>query len=227
MFPYPIAKPQKCDIQTFYGSSTEAQIRNQRTWNKPVGVSHVYMLLIGAGGSGAIAGQGGGSGAVTVWYGAAQHVPDVLIIQPGATNEGFDTAVSYRSRGTNLISLLSAPSSLTTTAGAAATAGPFAASGFFKSTAGQNGDTGVVSASPTTFLSPGTAASNIVNANYGYKNAGSSSSTAADGFFQLQPIIVGVGGSGAFNGGVGCGGGAQASVDTGYGGPGMVLIASW
>lgn len=222
MFPYPIAKPQKCDIQTFYGSSTEAQIRNQRAWNKPVGVSHVYMLLIGAGGSPGGGAQGGGSGAVTVWYGSAQHVPDVLIIQPGATNEGFDTAVSYRSRGTSLISLLSAPSALTTTAGTAATAGPFAASGFYKSVAGVTGDTGVVSASSTTFLSSGTAASNIVNANYGYRNANSSSSTAADGYFQLQPIIVGVGGSGYFAGGIGCGGGSN-----GLGGPGMVLIASW
>lgn len=222
MFPYPIAKPQKCDIQTFYGSSTEAQIRNQRSWNKPVGVSHVYMLLIGAGGSPGGGAQGGGSGAVTVWYGAAQHVPDVLIIQPGATNEGFDTAVSYRSRGVNLITLLSAPSALTTSAGAAATAGPFAASGFYKSTAGEVGDTGTVNASPATFLSCGTVALTSVSANYGYKNVGASASTANAGYFQLQPIIVGVGGSGEFPGGIGCGGG-----NTGLGGPGMVLIASW
>jgi len=38
----------------------------------------------------------------------------------------------------------------------------------------------------------------------------------------LQPIIVGLGGNNANDGGLGCGGGA-----TGAGGQGMVLIASW
>jgi len=221
MFPYPIATPQGCNIQTFYGSSTEAQIRNQRSWNKPVGVSHVYMLLIGAGGGGGST-QGGGCGAVTVWYGAAQHVPDVLVIQPGATNEGFDTAVSYRSRGVNLITLLSAPSSLTTSAGAAATAGPFAASGFYKSTAGVAGSVSDVTASTTTFLSAGAdAITDAVTANYGY---GLTSDPANFyGTFLMQPIIVGVGGKDVGTGGIGCGGGGN----NGLGGPGMVLIASW
>ena len=80
MFPYPIATPQGCNIQTFYGSgnSTNSEI-TPMSWTKPVGVSHVYIMLIGGGGTSADA-SGGGSGAVTVWYGAAQHVPNNLLI---------------------------------------------------------------------------------------------------------------------------------------------------
>ena len=216
MFPFPIATPQGCDIQTFYGSSTAASARNARTWNKPVGVSHVYMMLIGSGGAGGTT-QGGGSAGVTVWYGAAQHVPNSLVINPAATNEAGDTTVSYR--GTSLVTLLGAGSALTTSAGAAVTAGAFAASGFYKSVAGQGGSTGDVTASTTTFLSGGSdSTSETVTANYGYFVPGNGS-----GFFQMQPIIVGAGGSANGRGGVGCGGGADSSI----GGPGMVLIASW
>jgi|APGre2960657373_1045057.scaffolds.fasta_scaffold04125_1 hypothetical protein len=216
MFPFPIATPQGCNIQTFYGSSIDAGARNAQTWNKPVGVSHVYMMLIGSGGAGGST-QGGGSGGVTVWYGAAQHVPDSLIVNPAATNEASDTTVSYRGR--SLVTLLGAGSSLTTSAGAAVTATAFAASGFYKSTAGEAGSTSGVTASSTTFLSAGADASiDDVVANYGYDNTASN----GDGYFQMQPIIVGVGGNGSGKGGVGCGAGRS-----GLGGPGMVLIASW
>ena len=52
MFPYPIATPQGCNIQIFTGI-TGASNAGRYSWNKPVGVSHVYMMLIGGGGTGA------------------------------------------------------------------------------------------------------------------------------------------------------------------------------
>jgi len=189
MFPYPIAKPQKCDIQTFYGSSTAAGARNAKTWNKPVGVSHVYMMLIGSGGRGG-GSQGGGCGGVTVWYGAAQHVPDSLLINPAATDEAGDTTVSYRGR--SLITLLGAGSALTTSAGAAVAATPFAASGFYKSIAGEAGSTGANSPSSTTFLSAAGTGSTSTS-NYGYVNK-QAATNYTHGYFLMQPIIVGVAG---------------------------------
>jgi hypothetical protein len=183
------------------------------SWNKPVGVSHVYMLLIGSGSNG-IGSSGGGSGAVTVWYGAAQHVPDNLVVKPAGI--GGDTQVSYL--GNSLITLLQARGASGTNAGPAATATAFPASGFFKSTAGQDGSTGNITISSTTFLSGGSdSTAETVTANYGYFIPGNGS-----GFFQMQPIIVGAGGSANGRGGIGCGGGGDST-----GGLGMVLIASW
>jgi len=224
MFPFPIAKPQGCDIQTFYGADAGSSSRQARAWNKPAGVSHVYMLLIGGGGnSGGGAGQqGGGSGAVTVWYGAAQHVPDALVILPATSNN--DSIVYYR--GNSLVSLLTALGGNNASAGAASTQPAFGASGFYKSVAGQDGVYGDQTASSTTFLSGGAGvqASGLVTSNYGY-------GTTRQGYFQLQPIIVGVGGGGNTSAsvGIGCGasGGGTNGAAGGFGGPGMVLIASW
>ena len=95
MFPFPIAKPQKCDIQTFYGTDVGNLIT--QSWNKPVGVSHVYMMLIGAGGQGDNT-NGGGSGAVTVWYGAAQHVPNSLVVVVPYNQNGYNTTVYYNGK---------------------------------------------------------------------------------------------------------------------------------
>jgi len=224
MFPYPIAKPQKCDIQTFYGSASQTQLLTF-SWNKPVGVSHVYMMLIGAGGNGN-GSSGGGSGAVTVWYGAAQHVPNNLVIQLGLPNANADTDIYYRSRSTTVL-LLRAVSASTFTAGTATSAPAFAASGFYKSTAGQEGTSGDPGASTTTFLSAGCGVSSgsQVTANYGYINK-SGGGSYRTGYFFTQPIIVGTGGFAAGNGGIGCGGGYD-SASGAVGGPGMVLIASW
>jgi hypothetical protein len=210
MFPFPIATPQGCNIQTFYGFGTNVGNSSQRTWSKPVGVSHVYMMLIGAGGNGDGT-NGGGSGAVTVWYGAAQHVPNLVYVVAANQHPSqiyFDSGQVYR--------LLNAEAASGATGGTATTAGPFAASGFYKSTAGQNGSSGTVSASTTTFLAAG---GNESVANYGY-------SSVDNGFFMLQPIIVGVGAGDTKNGGIGCGGGNSPS-GSHLGGPGMVLIASW
>lgn len=219
MFPYPIAKPQGCNIQTFYGQIVAGSRQQNFTWNKPVGVSHVYMMLIGGGGQGSAGTSGGGSGAVTVWYGAAQHVPNSLIVWP-SSGDGVDTIVQIYTDARYTI-LTASPGS-SSTAGGAMSSNFFAASGFFKSVAGQNGSTGNLGASASTFLSGGALNTNDVTANYGYRNA-SSASVGGTGYFQLLPTIVGVGGSNNFIGGIGCGSGSEA----GSGTPGMVLIASW
>jgi len=216
MFPFPIATPQGCNIQTFYGPSPTSA-GAQRAWNKPRGVSHVYMMLIGPGGS---AGDPdpGGSGAVTVWYGAAQHIPDSLVIVIGTSGTVNSTTVSARfsNSGTTPTALLTANRAVGASGGTAMTANQFTASGFFQSVAGQNG--GVNGASATTFLSGGGLASGSTKtANYGYTTTGA-------GFFQLQPIIVGIGPTTGGTNAIGCG--SAGGVDF-EGGPGMVLIASW
>ena len=209
-----IAKPQGCDIQMFYGSGASTINTSYKTWNKPRGVSNVYFLLIGAGGQGNGSTQGGGSGAVTVWYGSAQNVPDQLRVGVGRSGP---TDINY-SDSSGSVLLLRANGANGVNGGTATTANQFAASGFFQSIAGQNGSTGSTSPSATTFLSGGGAGgANTVTANYGY-------TTAGDGYFQLQPIIVGVGGAtGA--GGIGCG--AYISATSLQIGSGFALIASW
>jgi hypothetical protein len=192
------------DVQLFYQNAT---------WNKPPGVSHIYMLLIGGGANG-VSDILTASGAVTVWFGAAQHVPDSLVLSV-STGNASNTVVQYR--GANgLNALLTAEAS---TAGGSAADGmdpnPFTASGFFRSVDGS------ISTSPaTTFLSGGNASSNATG-NYGYTRAGSFL-----GFFQLQPVIVGMGGGLSNRGGIGCGGGSSSSSGA-RGGPGLVIIASW
>lgn len=205
------------DVQIFYGSSGQALL-NARSWSKPPGVSNIYMMAIGAGGSGDGT-NSGGSGAVTVWYGSAQNVPDVLQILVGA-DAGSNTLVRFLSGGSQ-INILQANAGGATggAGGAATTANTFAASGFYQSIAGQAGTGATQSASSTTFLSGGSgnAGSGFSTiANYGYN-------TVNAGFFMLQPLIVGCGGNGTGNGGIGCGGGLNAAL----GGQGMVLIASW
>jgi len=220
MFPFPIAKPQGCDIQTFYGANDAGGVQTF-TWNKPVGVSHVYMMLIGAGGNGD-GSSGGGSGAVTVWYGAAQHVPNSVYITPGSAANSNSSRIFVWFTNTDK-NLLLAASASGAVAGSGDTPGPFGASGFYKSIAGQDGTAGSVAASSTTFLSGGGSTGNNVVANYGYRVTDAAAVTGKPGIYMLQPIIVGAGGIGTFAGGIGCGGGNAA----GKGGPGMVLIASW
>jgi hypothetical protein len=197
------------DVQLFYRDSG---------WTKPPGVSHVYMMLIGHGGEGDGA-EGGGSGAVTVWYGAAQHVPDNLVVTVPVIT-GFTTAIRYRSAAPGQNTLLTALSGVANAGAAATAANQFAASGFYKSTAGQNGISGGQTASATTFLSGGNNVNGVMTSNYGYsKPAGNTT-----GFFMLQPMIVGMGGSDTSNGGIGCGSGSSGAAK---GGPALVIIASW
>lgn len=194
------------NVQLFYQDST---------WAKPPGCSQIYMMLIGAGGTNS-GPNGGGSGAVTTWWGAAQNVPDNLVISV-ATGNSTNTTVNYRaSNGLN--ALLTATGGTGATAGTAMTANQFCASGFFQSVAGQAGGSGSLGASTTTFLSGSTASggAGTVTANYGYV-VGSSGT----GAFYLQPIIVGVGSLGtSTGGGIGCG------IRNGSA-PGLVIIAAW
>lgn len=226
MIPFHIATPQGCNIQTFYGfanASSATESRNWRAWNKPVGVSHIYMMLIGGGGEGNTT-DGGGSGAVTVWYGAAQHVPDVLQVYASAPdNAASDTEVAYLSTAsTEFFSLLIANSATGISGANASNANYFGNSGFYKSTAGQDGFPTSATASATTFLSGGAGSSgSSITANYGY--TANITGSNGKGYFQLQPIIVGVGSAGNAAGVVGCGSGEDGAL----GGQGFVLIASW
>jgi hypothetical protein len=211
------------DVQIFYGRGSTAapSYPNTKSWNKPVGVSFVYMMLIGGGGPGSSSG-GGGSGGVTVWFGSAQHVPDSLVIAPG--DIASDSLVLYRSGG-SVSELLSAFGATTTTGAGTPSQNPFMASGFYNLTGGQNGELATPSA--TTFLKGGYSGTTTTS-QYGYNNG-----TNSFGYFQFQPIIVGVGGSditgipqaGTNVSGYGCGGGYLTSGSRG--GPGLVLIASW
>ena len=129
------AKPTGCDIQTFYGAQGKNVVFS---WVKPRGVSNIYILLIGGGGNGDGSATGGGSGAVSVWYGAASNVPDNLrlnISTSSSTVQYYTSSVS---------TLLTALASVNTTGAAASAATAFTASGFYKSTAGQDGSTGMV-----------------------------------------------------------------------------------
>jgi len=225
VIPFHIATPQGCNIQTFYGSATVAsttESRNWRTWNKPVGVSHIYMMLIGGGGDGD-ATDGGGSGAVTVWYGAAQHVPDVLQVYATAPDPaGDDTEVAFLFNNATPVTLLLANTATGVAGATRSNANYFASSGFYQSVAGQAGGAGVSAASATTFLSGGAGTTgSTITANYGY--TANLTGTLGTGYFQLQPIIVGVGSAGTRTNAVGCGSGVNGTV----GGQGFVLIASW
>jgi hypothetical protein len=149
--------------------------------------------------------------------GSSINVPDNLVIHP-STGNADNTTVSYR--GTTLSTLLTANAATTNTAGTASTTTPFSASGFFASTAGQNGGTGSTGAPGNTFLCGGT--SGVPNANYGYV----AFATVSESFFMTRPIIVGCGG-GSTNrrdGAIGCGGSSNVSS---LGGDGLVIIASW
>ena len=221
---YPInyPTPQGANVQIFSLGPAFAQTTgNQSTWVKPQGASFVWFTLIGGGGRGAAGGgNGGGSGAVTNFMCPAFLIPDELRVVIGkgddATAAAFATTVIYQQKDGTGYTLLTANSGSSSTAGAATAANAFSAMGFYQSIAGQAGASGAQSASTTTFLSGGAGNAQAVTANYGY-------TTASVGYFQIQPIIVGVGGGGNRQGGIGCGG----SDGLVLGGPGMVVIITW
>jgi hypothetical protein len=219
---YPInyPTPQGADIQIFsQGGSTS-------DWTKPQGASFVWFTLIGGGGGGSAAdSRGGGAAVVTNFMCPAFLIPDVLNVtvgMGGATNsDGGVSIVGYRLKATTEYSLLSANGGMngsSITSNVAMTANYFTAMGFFQSVAGGIGSQGTVTASATTFLGPGTAGAVSYASNYGYTKPSGNS----PGLFQLQPIIVGMGGQGSGVGGVGCGGGINNR-----GGPGLVVIITW
>jgi hypothetical protein len=194
------------NVQMFYKDST---------WVKPRGCSQVYMLLIGGGGNGDTSSRGGGAGAITRWWGAAQHVPDSLVVSV-STGNASNTTVNYRGSG-GLVALLTANGASLNNGGAVSSNNFFGTTGFFAAIGGQGGGAGSLNPFSGSFLSGGAdTTGDTVTANYGYTTA-----SGANGNFFMQPIMVGLGGSAAGNGGLGCGGGR-----TGTGGPGLVVIAS-
>ena len=222
---YPInyPTPQGANIQIFYKTAD---------WVKPQGASFVWFTLIGAGGptdNSATNLVGGGSGAVTNFMGPAFLMPDVLRVQVGngdGTGDDLKSIIFYQQKNGNGYTLLNANGGSAGSngggGGTATTPDAFGAMGFSQSIAGQDGVNDVQSASSTTFLSGGSY-NNTVTSNYGY-------STNRSGFFQTQPIIVGVGGgvTSPSRGGIGCGGGGSVlNSSLGRGGNGLVVIVTW
>lgn len=226
---YPInyPTPQGANVQIFRKSNGAPS--GGQTWIKPLGASFVWFTLIGAGGSGDNgAATGGGSGAVTNFMGPAFLIPDSLQVDVGSGGAGgsgqagADTSIWYAQKDTtNPYLLIRARGGQGTSGGSATASNYFSAMGFYQSIAGQAGSASSITPSSTTFLSGGTGSSNLVTANYGYVIP---SAGAADGFFQMQPIIVGTGGSFTGKGGIGCGGGSNGAD---AGGDGLVVIITW
>lgn len=231
-YPFNYPTPTNANIQIFY---EPAPTNANGTWVKPQGASFVWFTLIGAGGAGGDT-FGGGSGAVTNCMVPAFLMPDQLNIQIGAggnttssSADGGSTIVYYKTKTSNY-SLLTANGGLNgagPSGGSGATASTsnyFSCMGFYQSIAGAPGSTGVTSASTTTFLSGGGGASGVT-ANYGYSYTGNGT-----GFFQLQPIIVGLGSTSnaSKNSGIGCGGGVSTGAGS-YtnGGNGLCVIITW
>ena len=243
---YPInyPTPQGANIQIFKGGNTnDTTHRNIRTWVKPQGCSFVWFTLIGAGGRGgttqAGTAGGGGSGAVTNCLMPAFLIPDQLqvYVGSGAPTTPLKSEIYYQQKDGTGYTLLTANPGINGDSagggagGTASTSNFFSAAGFFQSVAGQSGGTGNISASSTTFLSGGPGIISNVTANYGYSTV-----SLNPGFFQTQPIIVGVanGGNNAstnkYTAGIGCGGGSANDNVGGVatnGGDGMVVIISW
>jgi len=216
-FPFNYPTPTNCNVQTFSVPSSGTVYEG--SWVKPIGVSFVWFTLIGAGGGGDSGTTGGGSGSVTNCLVPAFLVPDELTVWVGkgginAAN-GTSTVVNFRNKTTYTL-LTAGPGSTGGATNGASTSNYFSCMGFFQSVDGQTGSTGAQTASSTTFLSGGAGATSTTS-NYGY-------STTTNGFFQTQPIIVGVSGATAtaYKGGIGCGGSSN-----GIGGDGLCVIISW
>jgi hypothetical protein len=251
-YPIKYPTPQGANVQIFNCISYD-EFKYQ-TWIKPQGASMVWFTLIGAGGGGGGTDGvttffGGGSGAVTNLMIPAFLVPDNLSVNVGSggafggagggfASAGIGTKISTILNG-NVSNLLVAEGGAggddTSASGAGSmTANFFTAAGLFQSVAGQAGVTGTNGASSTTFLSGG-GATGSQTANYGYNNGGANGGV---GYFQMSPIIVGVGGNarssgtGTYVGGIGCGGGGSSNA-TGTpmagspGGNGLAVIITW
>jgi hypothetical protein len=218
---YPInyPTPQGANVQMFYRTSN---------WVKPQGASFVWFTLIGGGGTtsgGSVGSQGGGSGAVTNCMVPAFLIPDILQINV-STGNAVNTTVVYQEKDQTGYTLLTANAANSVTGGAASSSNYFSCLGFFQSVAGQDGSSGAPTASSTTFLQSGGTASTVTS-NYGYS---SSVATGAEGFFMMQPIMVGQGSRGSGSSGtgiysaIGCGSGSNAVP---FGGPGLAVIITW
>lgn len=261
---YPInyPTPQNADVQIFSQGGTTSD------WVKPQGCTFVYMMLIGAGGNGASGtsasgGGGGAHGTITKALIPAFLIPDVLRVRVAAGGEANGTSGSqilYQLKATTAYNLINAPNGLnaTGTSGAATTTGfasnQFTCAGFVLSHTNNAGASGGGSISVSTnFLTSGAG-----GATTGTGNAGSvtpaysypllqdvtSGENGRNGYFFIQPVIIGCGGAGGAGsvssvggnggkGGIGCGGGGGGfcggggTSQGGSGGDGLVIIISW
>jgi hypothetical protein len=102
-----LASSTKADVQVFVGTSTD-----WRTWQKPRGVSMIYMLVLGCGGNGgsgavgaastAAGGGGGGSGGQATLLIPAIFLPDTLYcLVPFTRGSLADTMVAVDRLSTN------------------------------------------------------------------------------------------------------------------------------
>ena len=237
---YPInyPTPQGANIQIFQTGGVTFD------WVKPQGASFVWFTLIGAGGSGGDGstgdfGGGGGSGAVTNFMCPAFLIPDELriIVGKGTDATGEPTLVTYQQKNELGFNLLRANGGTAGTINDVGIGGPamtdnyFTAMGFLNSTNGQNGSSGGISPSSTTFLNGGAASTEYSSTHYGY----SLQPNGRRGFFMMQPIIVGLANAGQAGNGTtrarsatGCGGsGSVSSQFQSNGGDGMVVIITW
>jgi hypothetical protein len=256
---YPInyPTPQGANVQIFQAPVRPVTTAWTAEWVKPQGASFVWFTLIGAGGGGGVTdgsfdGGGGGSGVVTNCMVPAFLIPDVLQVRvgtgglggvgiDGTGTAGTATTLYYQQKAGTGYTLLTAGAgggggaASPAIATAASTANYFAAAGFFQSVSGASGNN---VAPATTFLSGGASASGSTDAtNYGYFVDPSLGS--ANGFFQMQPIIVGAGGKYSAvttpqlsgKGGIGCGGAGVPTVTAitvaGAGGDGLAVIVTW
>jgi hypothetical protein len=258
---YPInyPTPQGANVQIFNAVEDGTIRGSYQTWVKPQGANMVWFTLIGAGGGGGGTNgvdnyAGGGSGAVTNLMIPAFLVPDNLSVAVGLGGLGGASGGNTGSTGdiTGILTYFDGFATYLLRAnggqgggagnangGSAMTANYFTAAGFFQSIAGDIGVTTSGSASSTTFLSGGGSSGRQV-AYYGYSNGSASSGEGGPGYFQLSPIIVGVGGDGLVNGGnagqqkggIGCGGGGGSNNSTNPfvgspGGNGLAVIITW
>lgn len=222
---YPInyPTPQGANVQIFQAPVRAVTTAWTAEWVKPQGASMVWFTLIGAGSAGDSVNGPGSSGAVTNCMVPAFLIPDVLQVRVGAggttdASSGSSSSVFYQQKAGTGYTLLTANAGAAASGGTASTSNYFSAAGFFQSVAGTTGIAGFTTASATTFLSAG--GRDGVGANYGY-------GTSANGYFQTQPIIVGVGGNATTRkGGIGCGGGFTSG-SFGPGGNGLVVIITW
>jgi hypothetical protein len=265
VFEFP--SPQQSDYQEFYGGGSTRDWVKPRGVSM-VRFMLIGAGGGGGASSGSAGTAGGGSGAVTSWIGPAIFVPDILRITVGAGALGANgtaSSVIYQAKDGTGYTLLTANGgeagvSQSTNPGAGAIASTnnyFGAAGIFSSIAGQvaaggavGGGGGSITPSSTTFLSGGAGGSGgaigiggSVTPNYGYvalpPAAAGGTVKGADGYFIIQPILVGCGGAGGTTsessgtvggkGGIGCGGGGageNASL-AGAGGDGAVFVWAW
>ena len=267
-YPINYPTPQGANVQIFKeGGTTSDWVKPQGAsfiWVTLIGSGGG-----GGNGSATVGGGGGGSGAVTNYMGPAFLIPDVLRVYVGKSSltaaAADESSLTYQQKdGTGYLLLIAnggvtAAAAVVTAgaAGAASVSNYFSCMGFFQSVAGQAGTDGSAGASPglnqtastTTYLSGGAGGSGSttdtgggVTANYGYVLAPTTAGISIkgrDGIFQMQPIIVGVGGAGGTTntsagtaggrGGIGCGGGGagEDAGTGGLGGDGMVVIITW